>query len=500
MSEDVATQIYTVDCEAFEVTSNWQAMLFTLATLLVTVALWLYHLYFRVRTLNCLPNAHWTCSISPLWIMLVRYQGKENSVMLACHQKRGAVLRLAPNEIGVGGMNEGVKEMLSHFPKHGVYDSFQNYNTPTLFTFKENNLHKQRRRELTPIFRRSHLQHSSSVQGATQKILQERLSPLLDKLQGFPMDMREINDAVAADFVTTFAFGNRGTNLLQNESTRRLFLLMYYQERSSRFCEQELPLLASCLHGLGICSRSRAAQAAARWLEGWFTGQYDQLVTTQHDRDAILLNHLRSTLKTRVDVIAEAHDHCLAGLDNTGFILTKIMQWLSQHPHVQKELHGQIASGKATLLKGIINETLRTQMHSPLTRSSPHIPTPIGRSLLLPPGVRVTIYPHVLQNSPRIFSTPEEFDPNRWTHPPSGNSTAAPERCGEVGRYFLAFGGGARTCVGQDFAKHVIEVTLMRIYGSFESRLADGAASTWSRPFTPGLGPHPMNVVFEKLG
>ena len=39
--------------------------------------------------------------------------------------------------------------------------------------------------------------------------------------------MREVNDAVAAKLITTFVFGNCGTNLLQNESERSDFLLMY---------------------------------------------------------------------------------------------------------------------------------------------------------------------------------------------------------------------------------------------------------------------------------
>ena len=64
---------------------------------------------------------------------------------------------------------------------------------------------------------------------------------------------------------------------------------------------------------------------------------YHQLVTTQHDRDAIPLNHPYRTMKTRIEVIAEAHDHCVAGLDNTGFILTRIMHWLSQQPHGSRE-------------------------------------------------------------------------------------------------------------------------------------------------------------------
>ena len=39
--------------------------------------------------------------------------------------------------------------------------------------------------------------------------------------------MREVNDAVPAKLKTTFVFGNCGTNLVQNESERSDFLLMY---------------------------------------------------------------------------------------------------------------------------------------------------------------------------------------------------------------------------------------------------------------------------------
>lgn len=75
-----------------------------------------------------IPNAHSTCSISPVWILWTRYQHRENKAVLAAHQKYGPVVRLGPNEISVCSIDGGLRTVYGGgFEKPDWYQAFANY-------------------------------------------------------------------------------------------------------------------------------------------------------------------------------------------------------------------------------------------------------------------------------------------------------------------------------------------------------------------------------------
>jgi hypothetical protein len=77
--------------------------------------------------LSWIPNAHWTVPFSPLWILWTRYKRRENRTMLAVHERLGEIVRVAPNEISIGGV-EGVRKVFSGgFEKGEWYKIFDNY-------------------------------------------------------------------------------------------------------------------------------------------------------------------------------------------------------------------------------------------------------------------------------------------------------------------------------------------------------------------------------------
>ena len=80
-------------------------------------------------SLRKIPNAHPTSAFLPLWILWVRYQGRENRTLLVLHRELGPIIRLAPNEISVSCIDDGVKLIYGgRFDKHHWYTRFQNYN------------------------------------------------------------------------------------------------------------------------------------------------------------------------------------------------------------------------------------------------------------------------------------------------------------------------------------------------------------------------------------
>src|SRR4051812_28218071 len=67
-----------------------------------------YHVLLRpalFSPLSKVPLAHPTSGILPAWIWWQRHRGRESRAIHAAHQRRGAIVRLAPNEISVASLD-----------------------------------------------------------------------------------------------------------------------------------------------------------------------------------------------------------------------------------------------------------------------------------------------------------------------------------------------------------------------------------------------------------
>lgn len=75
-----------------------------------------------------IPTAHWSCSISPLWILWKRLAGQQNVTVLAAHRKHGDVVRLGPTELSVNCVEDGYKTIYAgNFGKDDYYRFFDNF-------------------------------------------------------------------------------------------------------------------------------------------------------------------------------------------------------------------------------------------------------------------------------------------------------------------------------------------------------------------------------------
>ncbi len=80
-----------------------------------------------ISPLSKIPNAHWSSSISPLWILWTRFQCQENRKVHAAHLKHGSVVRLAPNELSVNDVGGLRTVYAGGFEKGQWYSIFDNY-------------------------------------------------------------------------------------------------------------------------------------------------------------------------------------------------------------------------------------------------------------------------------------------------------------------------------------------------------------------------------------
>lgn len=106
------------------------------------------------------------------------------------------------------------------------------------------------------------------------------------------------------------------------------------------------------------------------------------------------------------------------------------------------------------------------------TRATP--PGSEGYDLLgfaLPPGTIVGTQAWSLHRDPHVFSSPDDFDPERWVSDPDFQSS--PHHTDEhstlkMHQYMMPFGSGTRICGGKNLALMLLKVVAFAIVRNFE--------------------------------
>lgn len=69
-----------------------------------------------------IPNAHWSCSFSPIWIFWMKWTKQENSRIYKLHLEKGHAVRLGPGLVSVNCYEDGLKKIYhGGFPKPEFY-------------------------------------------------------------------------------------------------------------------------------------------------------------------------------------------------------------------------------------------------------------------------------------------------------------------------------------------------------------------------------------------
>ncbi len=148
----------------------------------------------------------------------------------------------------------------------------------------------------------------------------------------------------------------------------------------------------------------------------------------------------------------EAVTLLIAGHETTAAALTWAVWLLSRHPEALARVEAEVDAleGPPTLAelprlaycRGVLGEALRLYPPSFALPRQAVKPLTIG-GWRIPAGALVMTSPWVTHRDPRWWPEPLAFKPERW----------APEAKGDRPRHaFIAFGGGARVCIGEAFA------------------------------------------------
>jgi len=150
----------------------------------------------------------------------------------------------------------------------------------------------------------------------------------------------------------------------------------------------------------------------------------------------------------------EAMTIFLAGHETTANALTWTWYLLSQHPEVEARMHAELDSALAGRKPGFDDLAALPYTRMVLAESMRLYPPAwaIGRrainsfearGYIIPKRSVVLMSQYITHRDPRFFPDPERFDPERWT----ADAQAARPKFS-----YFPFGGGARVCIGEQFA------------------------------------------------
>jgi cytochrome P450 len=195
------------------------------------------------------------------------------------------------------------------------------------------------------------------------------------------------------------------------------------------------------------------------------------------------------------DIRNEMVTFVLAGHETTATALTWAFYLLAKHPDFQRRAAAEVeqvcgdrqlgADDVAFLpfTAALFQETLR--LYPPVAM--------FGRRVLeeaslgghtVPRGATVLLSPYITQRSEESFPRAEEFDPTRWLDAPPGSRFA-----------FFPFGGGAKMCIGDVFAKTEGTVILASLLRKFCFSLASDVPVE----VDPGVTVKPKKPILLKV-
>jgi cytochrome P450 family 138 len=183
----------------------------------------------------------------------------------------------------------------------------------------------------------------------------------------------------------------------------------------------------------------------------------DPDLDSRSDVMALVLRNKRDdgTVMPRTDICDEMLALIGAGHESTASALGWAFERLRRHPHVLAELVREVDEGGSDFRRAAILELLRSRTVVDVIGRRVGVPNFDLGHWRIPRDRTVLVRIADLHENPEIFPHPERFDPHRFhgTKPP----TSA----------WLAFGGGARRCLGPDFAIAEIDIVLRTVLQNF---------------------------------
>ncbi|RYP34094.1 hypothetical protein DL767_004429 [Monosporascus sp. MG133] len=510
-----------------------------LGVLLATVLLYRYVLHPALLSpLSRIPKAHWSCSISPVWILCARYNGRENRTLHRAHQEHGPVVRVGPSELSVNSL-DGVKTIYQGgFDKHEWYSVFENYGVPNVFSASSAKHHSVRKRMVSHVYSKSYIHSSATLAAQASAVLNGRLMSLLEASTTADqaphgIDVHSLFSAAATDLITAYCFGAaRASDFVRNKAYRRHWQALYAARKAGSFFEQELPRLSAAARrcSLGLLPGGLTPAwvgAANREIEDWCRAMSDAAL--EDLRSGRRVDGADDPVVVRARVAGLEKEERESGAASPVYATAIRRRELTvasetiDHRHLRDELLSLRPSMRfrnsdgdgggdgiampdpkqldaLPILHAVITETVRR--YAPAGGPEPRVaPSPSCRigPYEVPGGTRVSASVYNLHRDERIYPDPERWDHARFLPSGGDGDGDADERLKSVNRHFWGFSSGGRMCLGSNFAMHEMKLIVGAIYSNYTSHVVDDAGIEPTDAYTGHPASNSLYLRFEKV-
>ncbi|XP_062394106.1 cytochrome P450 11B, mitochondrial [Sardina pilchardus] len=198
------------------------------------------------------------------------------------------------------------------------------------------------------------------------------------------------------------------------------------------------------------------------------------------------------------------------GVDTTAVPLQFALFELARNPELQERVREQVRSSwkhaagdvhkalqGAPLLKGTMKETLRLYPVGITVQRYP-IRDIVLQNFHIPAETLVQVCLYPLGRSSAVFSDPARFEPARWGAAEAGGGQEKEKEKEKAGFRSLAFGFGARQCVGRRIAENEIQLLLAHILLNFHLSVSctDDLSTKYTLILQPERSP---SITFSTL-
>jgi cytochrome P450 len=174
----------------------------------------------------------------------------------------------------------------------------------------------------------------------------------------------------------------------------------------------------------------------------------------------------------------------MAGNETTANTLTWSLFLLAQHDEADRRAALAARDGDRDYLERVVKEVLRLYQPAWIIGRETLRDVTLSDGSHIPAKTTVFMVPLLLHRKPQTFTDPDRFEPDRWLE-------------GEPPPFaYIPFGGGARRCIGDEFALRETTIVLETLLRQYRFALEPGARVETAPLVTlRPAGPVPMRAI-----
>lgn len=452
-------------------------------------------------------------AISSLWLALKGLKGQRTTSVHAAHMTLGPIIRIQPTHLSFNDPR-ALHDIYGHgsnIMKDDFYDTFASENVYHTVATKDRAEHARKRKNLAAAFAMKNVIHMEPV---VRSQLTRFLS-ILDQHAGAktPINIRRWLNLLTFDIASELAFGEdlgflkSGSDLAEAETTQgkryrtQVMESLHANSRYDVFLAHWPKLLPwtkpltwwhpGYIGGaafIDVCIRKlRARMERASCSEPMGKDFFQSLLFDKEGRSRDL---------PFKEMVQEGTVMLNAGSDPMATVLVNTLYLLMKNPAALERLRGEIDPvfqglaedeknacriapfrllERCKYLRACIDEAMRIRPSSAL--GLPRKTPPAGSRICghsIAGGVTVSVPTYTLHHSPALFTSPEDYRPERWLGEVGETEDDREREVRNCATYVIPFSFGARACVGRNVAYLEFEVVLASLLYAYEFEFAEG--------------------------